>query len=179
MKIERLEKLHACSDAREYVKTQKSAIAAWENCQRGDWMLWLAKKLNVDDRKLTMAKYHCAAQVLHLMKNSRSLAAMAASLQYANGEISREQLNAAAAAAYAAAAYAAAADVAADAYAAAADAADVAAAVAAAYAADAAADAYAADAYAADVRQKSLQNSADICRKYLTEDVLATYKKLK
>jgi hypothetical protein len=132
MKIERLERLHACSDAREWVKTQKSAVAAWENCERGDWMLWLAKKLSVDDRKLTMAKYHCAAQVLHLMKDPRSLAAMAASLQYANGEITREELNA-----------------------------------------------YAATAAAYAARSESLKRSADICRQYLTEDVLAAYKKLK
>ena len=169
MKIERLERLHACSDAREWVKTQKSAVAAWENCERGDWMLWLAKKLNVDDRKLTMAKYRCASQVLHLMKDPHSLAAMAASLQYANGEITREELNAYAAATYA---YAAA-----DAtYAAAAAAAYAAADADATYAAAAAAAAAAAT-YAA--RSESLKRSADICRQYLTEDVLAAYKKLK
>jgi hypothetical protein len=137
MRTDKLSKVGACSDARQWVRTQKSAEEAWQNCERGDWMLWLAKKLSVDDRKLTMAKYHCAAQVLHLMKDQRSLDAMAASLQYANGEISREQLN---------------------------------------DAAYAAADAYAA--YAA-ARIKSLKNSADICRKYLTEEVMAAYNKVK
>jgi hypothetical protein len=178
MRTDKLSKLHACSDAREWVKTQKSAVDAWQNCERGDWMLWLAKKLGVDDRKLTMAKYQCAAQVFHLMKDPRSLAAMAASLQYANGEISREQLNVYAA--YAAYAADAAAAYAAAAYAADAAAADAAAAYAA-YAADAAhaADAYVAYAADAAARKQSLKNSADICRQYLTEDVMAAYNKVK
>jgi hypothetical protein len=42
MKTEKLEKLHSCDGAIEYVKTQKSAILAWHNCPRGDWMLWIA-----------------------------------------------------------------------------------------------------------------------------------------
>jgi hypothetical protein len=178
MRTDKLSKVGACSDARQWVRTQKSAEEAWQNCERGDWMLWLAEKLSVDDRKLTMAKYHCAAQVLHLMKDQRSLDAMAASLQYANGEISREQLNDAAYAAADAYAYAAAAY----AYAAAAYAAYAAAADAYAYAAAAAADAayaYAADAAYAAAHIKSLKNSADICRKYLTEEVMAAYNKVK
>ena len=111
METTKLEKLHACSDAREYVKTQKTILSAWQNCERGDWMLWLAKKLNIDDKKLTMAKAICAKQVEHLMKDQRSKDALQACFDYVNGKITREELNAAAYAAdaaYAAAAYAAA-----------------------------------------------------------------------
>jgi hypothetical protein len=173
MKNEKLSRFNPCSDAMEYFLSQKNYKEAWENCERGDWMLWIAKKLDIDDRKLTMAKYHCAAQVLHLMKDRRSINAMAASLRYANGEINRDELAADAAAADAADAAATAAYAAA--YAAyAADAADAAATAAAtaAYAADAA---DAADA----ARNSSLKKSADICRKYLTEEVFKAYKKLK
>jgi hypothetical protein len=146
-------------------------------------MLWLAKRLGVDDRKLTLAKATCANQVRHLMKDQRSIDAINACFRYANGEISREELNtyaaasasasASNAAAYAsnAAAYAA--------YAAAAAYASNAAAYAsnaAAYASNAAA--YAA-AYAAASKLESLKKSADICREILTEDVLMKYKKLK
>jgi hypothetical protein len=183
MKTNKLEKLHACSNARDYVRTQKTILSAWQNCERGDWMLWLAKKLNVDDKKLTMAKAMCAKQVEHLMKDQRSKDALQACFDYVNGKITRKELNADAADAYAAAAatdayaayaaYAAATD-AYDAYAAyaayAADAAD------AAYAAAAATDAYAADAAA---RISSLKKSADICREYLTEEVLTKYKRLR
>ena len=107
MKTTKLEKIDACRDAREWVATQKNYKEAWQNCERGDWMLWLAKRLKVDDRKLTLAKFKCANQVRHLMKDQRSIDALDASEKYGNGEIGREELNAAADAAAAAAAYAA------------------------------------------------------------------------
>jgi len=200
MQTTKLEKINACCEAREWVATQKNYKEAWQNCERGDWMLWLAKRLDVDDRKLTLAKFKCANQVRHLMKDSRSIAALDAAERYGNGEINRDELNTATAAAYAAyaaaaaAAYAAAAYADAAAYAAYADAAAYAAyAAAAAYAAyaDAAAAAYAdaaayaayaayADAaYAADARKESLKRSADFCREILTEEVLTAYAKLR
>ena len=206
MKTKRLDKFHPCLDAREWMLTQKNATEAWNNCERGDWMLWIAKKLNVDDRKLTMAKAMCAKQVEHLMKDQRSKDAIQACIDYFNGLITREELNTAYAYAYAAAraayaradAAADAADAAAYAYARAAyaaDAADAAAHAAYAYAraadaADAAADAADADAraaaraaahaaYTTDARMASLKRSADICREYLTEEVMAKYRRLK
>ena len=223
MKTIKLKKLSACREAVKWVKTQKSPTEAWQNCERGDWMLWLAKRIKVDDKKLTMAKAMCAKQVSHLMKDQRSKDALQACFDYVNGKITRKELNTAA---YAAAAVYAADDTAADtaADAAAADAADAdaaddtaadaPAAAAAAYAADATA-AYAADAadavtayaaaYAADVadaaadtaaayadtyadayadayitaRRTSLKKSADICREYLTKEILLKYKQLK
>ena len=168
MQTTKLEKINACCEAREWVATQKNYKEAWQNCERGDWMLWLAKRLDVDDRKLTLAKFKCANQVRHLMKDSRSIAALDAAERYGNGEINRDELNTATAAAYAA--YAAAAD-AADADATAAAYAD-----AAAYAAYAA---YADAAYAADARKESLKRSADFCREILTEEVLTAYAKLR
>ena len=164
METKKLKKLQACEEAVEWAASQKSFSSAWKNCKLGDWMLWLAKRLNIDDRKLTMAKYHCAAQVLHLMNDQRSLDAMAAALKYANGEIDRNELDV----------YAAYADDAAAASAAAAD-------YAAAYAAAAAASAAAASAAAAaaDDATNSLKKSADICREYLTEEVLLSYENYK
>ena len=109
MKTTKLENLKACEGAIDYVKTQKSAKDAWMNCSRGDWMLWLAKKLDVDDRLLTLAKATCANQVRHLMTDQRSIDALDASFRYAKGELTREELNtyASYAASYAAYAYAA------------------------------------------------------------------------
>jgi hypothetical protein len=191
MKTTKLERLSACREAREWVSTQKSPTLAWQNCERGDWMLWLAKRLNVDDKKLTMAKAMCAKQVEHLMKDQRSKDALQACFDYVNGKITREELNDAAAyaayaasAAYAAYAYAtyaayAAAYAAYAAYAAAYAAAD-AAAYAAAYDAAYAAAAYAAAAAASQsTRLDSLKKSADICREYLTEEVLRKYKNVR
>ena len=165
MKTTKLEKISACRDAIEWVANQKNYKEAWQNCERGDWMLWLAKRLKVDDRKLTLAKFKCANQVRHLMKDKRSIDALDAAEKYGNGEISREELiTAAYAAAYAAAA---------------ADAAAYAAAYAAAAAADAAAYAAADAADAAYARKESLKKSADFCREILTEDVLTAYAKLR
>ncbi len=102
METNKLEKLNACEEAIIWLKSQKYASEAWQNCERGDWMLWLAKRLNVDDKKLTMAKAMCAKQVEHLMKDQRSKDALQACFDYANGKITRKELNDTAIAAYAA-----------------------------------------------------------------------------
>jgi hypothetical protein len=164
---EKLIELNACKDAREWAK-DKTWLEIFETCHRGDWLLWLFRRTNPSDiKELTRAKAHCALTIRHLMKDQRSINACEVALKFADGQATREELNAAAAAAYAAAdaaaaaAYAVAAaayadaDAAADAaaaYAAAAADADAAADAAAAYAAyavAAAAAAYAADAAAA------------------------------
>ena len=173
MKTDKLKKLSACSDARVWVATQRNYKEAWQNCERGDWMLWLAKALNVDDRKLTLAKYHCVNQVRHLMEDQRSIDALNAALKYANGEINEDELNTAAtdaADAYIAAATAATATAAGAAYAAVAAATATAAATAAtataagaayaAYAAVAAADAYIAAVAAADAADYAATDAA-------------------
>ena len=163
MKTTKLKKLNACDDAIKWVRTQESPEDAWNNCERGDWMLWLARKLKIDDRLLTLAKATCANQVQHLLTDQRSIDALDACFRYAKGEITREELNV----------YAASADAAAAAASASASAADYAATAAAYYAAYAAA----ADAYGA--RQESLKKSADICREILTDVVLQKYKNYK
>ena len=73
-------------------------------------MLWLARKLDIDKRVVTLAKGHCANTVRHLMKDERSMAAVDMAIKYGEGNATDSELAAAAAAAYAAAyaAYAAA-----------------------------------------------------------------------
>ena len=159
-------------EAVKYVQSCRNYRQAWNKCERGDWMLWIAKKIGIDDKILTHAKYLCANQVRHLMKDKRSIAALNACKDYVEGKITREQLDDATAAA----------DAAADAYAAAADADDAYAAYAAAAAADDDDDAYAAyAASAADaaIRKESLKKSADICREILTEAVFEIWDKRK
>ena len=186
MKTTKLERLQACNEAIEYVKTQKSAKDAWMNCERGDWMLWIAKRLDVDDRKLTLAKATCASQVRHLMKDQRSLDALDACFRYAKGEITRKELNAYTNAAFYAYTNDANAANAANAYAAfyAADAfyayAAFYASASAVFAASAVAVAVsAAAASSSSDRMKSLKKSADICREILTDIVLQKYKNAK
>ena len=174
---ERLVEMNACPAAVEWVG-ERTLKQAWAECERGDWMLWFAAKMDVDIRTLTKAKVSTARLVQHLMEDERSLKALDVAESFAEGRATRQELDAAVAAAdAAAAAYAAAAVAAADAaaadsaaaavaaYAAAIDAAYAAAAYAAAAAADAA-DADAADADAADAYAKKelLKKSAEICR---------------
>ena len=141
---ELLIKLNACNEARKWA-SNKSIDEIWATCHRGDWMLWLARKLDIDKRVLTLAKGHCANTVRHLMKDERSIAAVDMAIKYGEGNATDSELAAAADAAYdATAAYAA-----------------------AAYAADAAA--YAA---AADARKKSQQATFEICRKYIPLDLI-------
>ena len=141
MKFE-IEKFNACKESIVFRKNYPDFKSAWENCPRGDWMLWIAKKLNVDLLKLTTAKALCANTVRNLMKDERSTKAIDVAILFGQGKASREELDAAAA-----------------------DADD--------------ADADAADAYtAADAKRKNQQETADICRRILTEDVLAAINNL-
>jgi pyruvate/2-oxoglutarate dehydrogenase complex dihydrolipoamide acyltransferase (E2) component len=163
--MQRLIELGACEEARKWAK-DKTAQECWEQCHRGDWLLWWAKKEGIGLRELTLAKGKCAETVIHLMKDQRSKDAVQAAIDYGNGLITDDQLRTAyAAAAYATTAADATAD--ADADADAADAAAYAAAAAADAAAYATADADAAYA-AADARRKAReenqQMTADIVR---------------
>ena len=148
-----LKSIRACEEAQEWAQG-KTFKEVHETCHRGDWLLWLFRRTNPDDLiSITRAKAYCAKTVEHLMTDQRSKDAIQAAIKFSNGEITRDELNTASAAA--AAADASAYDASAYAYA------------AAAYGAAAAADA-SAYAYAAyDAKAKNQMATADICRKYL------------
>lgn len=100
---ETLIRLRACEDSREWAKG-KTWPEIFETCHRGDWLLWLFKRANPESLKeLTRAKAHCALTVRHLMKDQRSINACEVALKFADGLATREELNAAAFAAYTAA----------------------------------------------------------------------------
>ena len=135
----------ACDKGLEYYKSKSSFKEAWEQCPRGDWMLWFAKKVNVNIHTLTLAKALCATTVRHLMKDKKSTNAILVAIKFGREKATIEELNAAAAAA-AAAAYAA---------------------------TDATTDATTDAANAADAaaKTKNQLKTADICRKILTNDI--------
>ena len=175
-----LTRIGACRDAINWCGS-RSVKEAWEECDRGDWLLWVAAKLGVDRKLIVLAACDCARTVLHLVAKGekRPRIATETAERWANGEASIDEVRAAdaadaayaasASAAYAAADAAAAAAYAADTYEDAADAAYAAiTAAAAAYAAiTAGAAVYAAAAYAAFVaaRSASLAASAALVRK--------------
>ena len=172
----------SCYDAQVYYGTKDTFEQAWNDCDRGDWMLWIAAKLKIDKRTLFLAKARCAKTVLHLMKDERSRKAVEVAEKYGLGQCeSKELQSAAAAAAYAAYAADAAADAdAVDAAVAAAAAAAAAVAAVAAVDADAAAAVAAdADAAAAVARKTNQQQTSDICREILTNEVFKKVKEYK
>ncbi len=139
--------IRACGEAFAYVKSVGSLERAWRECDRHDWIIWLAARV-VDRRTLVGIASACARLALPIWtarypEDSRVTDCLDACDRYARGEDVnlvpyRQAAYAAYAAAAAAAAYAAAAAAAADAAAAAAAAAADAAYAAAAAAADAA-----------------------------------------
>jgi len=176
-------RLGACSEAIAWAESlgpnHPADATAWEQCPRGDWMLWVAGRLGIPRATLVLGACACARQALVHIKagEDRPRIAIETAESWARGgegaasieEVRKARAAAAAAydatyAAYAADAYAA--DAAADA-AYAADAAAANAADAAAYAA------YAADAADAAARKKSLAKSAELVREVISWALLA------
>jgi len=144
---DKLEEMNACPEAIDWVG-DKTLKQAWDQCERGDWMMWLAKR--------------CAARLVeHLMTHERSLKALDVADGFSKGKATEHNLKEAAAAAYHAAyaAYDAAYD-AGDAY-------DDADAYHAAYAAYGAVNAVNAD------RDDALKKCADICREMITVEEIS------
>ena len=153
---EKLESMHACSEAVEWV-AHRGIVKAWRECPRGDWMLWLAGRLDIDRKLLVMAACDCAETALQYVPDGedRPAKCIQVTRNWCEGTATIEDVRAARGDADAA--YAAAAD---------------AAAYAAAYAAAAAyADAYAA-AYAANARSDALLTCADLVRKSIPVSVI-------
>jgi len=166
-------KFDACKDAIEWAG-DKPIEEIVKTCHRGDWLLWLARRIYIPLKAFILAKGHFAKTVLPLMDDERSKKSVEVAILFGEGKATKEELDTAHAAAYYAYADAAAA-YAASAYA---DAAYYA--YAAAYAAYAASSASASDAsasYAAHAsayyaaatadRTKNEMETADICRKYI------------
>jgi hypothetical protein len=188
---EYLQTLHACEESVIWAgdKTIEEAV---HECHRGDWLLWLAQRCDVELKPLTLAKAHCANTVRHLIKDERSIKAVDVAIAFGHGRATLDELNEFYPAA--AAAYDTAADAAKAAIKDAAKAAIKAAAKAAAYAAASAAaaadsefadaayavanDAAAAAAYAADhavaaaAYAANRQQTADICRKHIGDIII-------
>ena len=153
-----LTSLGACPDAVKWSKKYRSAKSAWANCERGDWLLWLAGKKAgpVGDerrKKLVLASCACARLALPIWQkrypdDKRVEVCLDTAERWARNEATLEALqvsriNCSSAASYAYAAYAA-------------------------YADDAADDAASAAASAADL-SKTLAQCADIVRTFYKE----------
>lgn len=157
----------ACGEALEWVRARPTLTAQelWDNCPRGDWLLWWASRAGVPRPTLVLAACACARTVLPYVPpgEDRPLRAIATAEAWARGEgTTKAEVLAAATVAYAAAAVAA--DAAANAWGTAAANAAAARAANAANAAAAAADTCtAADTCAAFVAAFAVAFAADTC----------------
>ena len=79
----------------EYQACQHSILWAQEmsieeivkKCYRGDWLLWLGKKIDLPIKDLTLAKGKCAETVIHIMKDERSKKAVKNSIKFGKGKL--------------------------------------------------------------------------------------------
>lgn len=90
-----LEELDACSDAVQWAGDMpvEEVVAT---CHRGDWLLWLAAKVGVDNHKIILAAGLCANMVRDKMEDKRSTDAVDACIAYGEGRIERQAVIAAA-----------------------------------------------------------------------------------
>ena len=151
-----LKTYNPCVAAFKFASQFDSWQAAWDACERGDWMLWIIAKTTkpTDDRKpIVRVACACARLALPYTKDPRVLACIETTEAWTRGEATTEEVRIVRNGAYDAA------------YAAAYAAADAAYAAYAAADADAAyADADADAAYAADARQRIQKQCAEIVR---------------
>ena len=105
---DKLVQLNACCEAVQWAQGYPSLRAAWEACERGDWMLWLAGRTcrTLPQRKrLVLAACACARTALRYVKvgEKRPRAAIRMAERWARGDCSVSLQDVRSAAAYAAA----------------------------------------------------------------------------
>jgi len=106
-----LRKHGACMDAVEWLGMRRAPKAAWDACERGDWLLWIAARLGVKREIVVFAACQCARLALKYTKDPRVLNCIETTEAWTRGKASIEDVRrdrAAADAAAADAAYAAA-----------------------------------------------------------------------
>jgi hypothetical protein len=95
----KLKELDACDGpdgAIQWAKDYDTLQAAWDNCKRSDWMIWLVNKMGwSNDKDLRLMAVAFAREVQHLMKDQRSINALGVAERYANGCATIEELRAA------------------------------------------------------------------------------------
>ena len=105
-------RLDACTKAKTWCSTQPDLVTAWQDCRRGDWMLWLLDAMDYEDPK-NYRLIACACvrdtpladgrKVWDLLTDPRSRNAVEVAERFAIGEATQEELDAARDAAWAAA----------------------------------------------------------------------------
>jgi hypothetical protein len=80
-----LMRLHACKKGLKWAGQHDDIIKAWKACKRGDWLLWLAVKLRVEQRLIVFAACECAKLALEFTDDDRPRTAIILAEQYVSG----------------------------------------------------------------------------------------------
>jgi hypothetical protein len=84
--IEVLENYKAGPEAIKWAG-HKTTQDAWETCHRGDWMLWIASRLGVDERKLYLCNAEIARHIICLTDDRLSIDVIRAAYEFGIGMI--------------------------------------------------------------------------------------------
>ena len=102
-----LRRIGACSEAREWAKG-KDFAQVWEQCERGDWLLWLCGRMSDKDgwptrQQVVLAACDCAETALKYVKagEDRPRKAIETARLWAEGKATIQEVRTAADAAYA------------------------------------------------------------------------------
>ena len=95
---QQLKDLGACEEAIEWVNG-RSLRKCWQVADRGDWMLWLAGKLDIDRKLLVLAACDCAETALKYTDDPRPAKAIKTARAWCDGKATIEQVKEAAEAA--------------------------------------------------------------------------------
>ena len=92
-----LTELGACPEAVQWAG-RKTHKRAWKTCRRGDWLLWIAGKLDVDRKWLVLAVCACARTVLNYVPKGedRPRTAIETAEAWTRGEATIDQVRIAA-----------------------------------------------------------------------------------
>jgi hypothetical protein len=98
--IEMIRATGACDSSVQWVEARPDCTLAelWDECPRGDWLLWLAVRAGVDRRLVVLAACDCAALALaHVpAREQRPRVAIETARRWARGESTVEEVRAAA-----------------------------------------------------------------------------------
>jgi hypothetical protein len=98
---ETLARLGACEDAAAWAKGfTGTARQAWLACERGDWLMWLCARLEVDRKLVVTAACDCAERALKFVPagEDRPRKAIETARAWVRGEATIAEVHAAAAA---------------------------------------------------------------------------------
>jgi len=100
-----LTRLNACTEAVVWAETQPDLATAWNACERGDWMLWLAGRVAVKREDVVLAACACARSALVHVPAGEDCprVAIETAERWARGEATLHEVRAAAGAAEASA----------------------------------------------------------------------------